>query len=100
MFLPLSVVQFAVAISDTRYDNVDTAADGQMLHKSSITAASTDWASYDVSIPDGHSGRYIYAYLMEVRASSNYPYINIIEIEAYPPFTYGKSWLGYIDKYR
>ena len=100
MFIPLSVVQFAVAISDTRYDNVDAASDGQMLYKSSITAASTDWASYDVSIPDGHSGRYIYAYLMEVRASSNDPYINIIEIEAYPPFTYGKSWLGYIDKYR
>ena len=96
--MPLSVVQFAVAISDTRLENLDSAANGQMLYKSSITAASTSWGSYDISMPDDHVARYIYIYLMEVRATTDDPICYVIEIEAYPPFTFGKSWFDIINK--
>ena len=97
--MPLSVVQYAVAISDTRFENLDSAADDQMLYKSSITAASTSWGSYDISIPDDHLARYIYTYLMEVRVTTDDPMCYVIEIEAYPPFTFGKSWFDIIHRY-
>ena len=97
--MPLSVVQFAVAINDIRYENLDSTADGQMLYKSSITMASTGWESHDICIPDGHSARYIYAYLLEVRASINDPIYYVIEIGAYTPFTFGKAWFDIIDRY-
>ena len=92
-------MQFAVAISDVRYENLDSAADGRMLYKSSITMASTGWESHDKCIPDGRSARYIYAYLLEVRASINDPIYYVIEIEAYPPFIFGKAWFDIIDRY-
>ena len=50
---------------------------------------SADWGSYDISIPDGHKARYIYVYFMEVGAI-NGPVYDVTEIEAYPPFTFGK----------
>ena len=62
-----------------------------MLYKVTLTSPSAHWRSYDIPIPDGHSARYIYVYLMETRSTHYDPYLDVKEIEAYAAFSFRKS---------
>ena len=59
-----------------------------MVTKYVFTLVANDWHSFDAAVEDGLSVRYIYVYITEMPASSQY--IGFNEIEAYAPLDFGK----------
>ena len=84
----ISATQYTLGVSNSRMMNINAIAHANMSYKVT-SVASTDAPSYDIPIPRGHSVRYIYVYLMEVRYEKE-PRLRVMEIEAYAAFSSGK----------
>ena len=87
----ISAAQFTLGLSSTHFPIIDATSDAQITYKIMLPLVNWLWYSHDIPIPDGHTARYIYVYQEDVRTSSSDPKVNLMEIEAYPPFTYGMS---------
>ena len=86
----ISATQFTLGVSNFHMMNMDAIGDANMLYKVAINVSSTDWRSDTIPIPDGHSVRYIYAYLLGARLDNTYPRLGIKEIEAYAKSSFRK----------
>ena len=88
-YVYFSATQFTLALSDTHFATLNPINEAQMVAKYVFTLVSNDWHSFDAAVEDGLSVRYIYIYITEMPAPSQY--IGFNEIEAYAPLDFGKS---------
>ena len=89
-YVSFSATQFTLALSDTYFSTLNPTNEARMVAKCVFTLVANDWHSFDAVFKDGLSARYIYVYITEMAAPTQY--IGFNEIEAFTPFAVGKSY--------
>ena len=77
-----------MALTDTYVAALNPTNVAGMVAKRVFTLVSNDWHSFDAVFENGLSARYIYVYITEMVAPTQY--IGFNEIEAFAPFDVGK----------